>query len=321
MPRVGIVHPGSLVGRELRERLARDPELGADLALLAVDENEVGSLTELAGSAALVGRLDPEDPGPFDLLIFTGTRQRDRPVWERLPDALEVLVVSRDADSSDGMLALPGRMESRRPGLRRWVVPQPGVVALVTLLDHLAELSWQKGFAFLTLPASSVSDASLDHLFEEARAILNFSKVPRSDRFAAQLAFNVLPAPEIARESERQLRRLLDLDAGRFTMGAAHAGVFHGLAAFLHLDLLETTTVEVVEAALLGSDSLTYTRSNPLEASPVVAAREENLIVGPIQLTDSGTGLDVWFAMDNLVRGQVATAVALARQMLGCSSG
>ena len=52
--RIAIVNPISLLGQELREGLERHSELWSEVSLLTTDPEAVGTVTEVAGAAALV---------------------------------------------------------------------------------------------------------------------------------------------------------------------------------------------------------------------------------------------------------------------------
>ncbi len=315
MPRIGLIHPGSLVGKELRSRLEERPDLATELVLLAADEEEVGTVTEMGGAAAFVQRLDPEELGEFDLLILTGDRARDQPVWQLLPAQRTALLLSRGTLPEDATLAMPGSFDSGSQSSRRWRCPDPGTVALVTLLKNLAPLAWRAGFASLLLPASWVADSALDHLFHEARALLTFSSQPKTRSGSDQLAFNLIPAFEAGQKIEVELRSLVGTTRP-ITVAAAYAGVFHGLAGFLHLELERSTAASEVETLLAPSAGLDFAGDRHQRPNPVAAAREESLQVGPLHLDPTGMRLSLWFAMDNLVRGQVEVAMDLVELLL-----
>lgn len=315
MGRIGLVHPNSLLGKELRGRLEKRPELASELVLLATDEEEVGTVAELAGEATFVKRLDPRDPGDFDLLILTGDRKRDQPVWSALPPTLDVLLLSRGTLPEDAPLAFPGFFHPEDGPDRRWRSPDPGTVALATLLEALAPLSWKSAFACLLLPVSWVTDSGLDHLFEEARSILNFSSRPEQEGFPGQIAFNLLPVPEAGQKIEAELRSILG-SVPPISVATAYVGVFHGISGFLQLELSRSSSSSEAAELLRGSDRFEWVEEPP-GANPVAAAREETFQVGPFTLSAEGNHLTYWFSMDNLVRGQVDIAEALIEIWIG----
>ena len=78
MSRIGLVHPVSLLDKEISERLGRRPDLCTDLRLFAVDEGMVGTLTEAADGAAIVLRVEEGCFDALDLVIFAGEIVLDR---------------------------------------------------------------------------------------------------------------------------------------------------------------------------------------------------------------------------------------------------
>ena len=74
---VAVVHPTSLLAKELRERLEARSDLCRELRLLSLDEEEIGAVTESAGAAAFVGRLEPDSLAGVDLAFFCGDIARE----------------------------------------------------------------------------------------------------------------------------------------------------------------------------------------------------------------------------------------------------
>ena len=62
MTRIAILEPNTLLGTELCERLSAHPRLGDDVQLYSIDEEAVGTMTEIGGGVALVGRWDRSRP-------------------------------------------------------------------------------------------------------------------------------------------------------------------------------------------------------------------------------------------------------------------
>ncbi|HEY7215217.1 MAG TPA: hypothetical protein VIC28_11340, partial [Thermoanaerobaculia bacterium] len=194
MSAVAILHPSGLLGKELRETLeARHPEW--DLRLLSSREDEIGTLTEIAGAAALVGRFEPESLAGVSLAFFCAEMADNRPLLAGLPAETTAIVLSYDAAVEDGQPVVAGVNTADAHGRRVLLSPHPGVVLLAHLLHPLRPLALAEAVATLIQPASMRDDAGLEELFEQTRRIVAMTGRGAAPVFGAQLSFNVLPAP------------------------------------------------------------------------------------------------------------------------------
>ncbi|KAB2957129.1 MAG: hypothetical protein F9K18_12880, partial [Thermoanaerobaculia bacterium] len=105
---VAVVHPTSLLARELRERLEARPDLCGELRLLSDTEDEVGTITESAGAAALVGRLGAEALEGVDLAFVVGDIERVRESLRQLPPGLPTVLLCAGATEDDAPAAVAG---------------------------------------------------------------------------------------------------------------------------------------------------------------------------------------------------------------------
>jgi aspartate-semialdehyde dehydrogenase len=313
---VAVVHPTSLLARELRERLEARPELCHDLRLLSVLEDEVGTVTESAGAATFVGRLDEDTIEGLDLLFLCGDIATDRGILERLPRGLPVILLSDGAGPDDAPAAVAGVRPEAIAGLDRVTSPHPAAVACVLLLDALRSLEPARADATVVTPVSSLGDAGIEELFEQTRGILAFSgAATRGKRFPAQIAFNLLPGEEDVGYVERSVTQALG-EAFPVSLQLVTGGVFHGVAVSLRVELGRPAPAAEVRKHLGRSPWIRLAR-DPRRVGPVAAAGVEDLVVGTVRATDRPGELWIWAAMDNLIRGGAANAVALAETLLG----
>ncbi len=314
MHSIVIVHPTSLVGKELRERLEARPDLCRELRLVSADEEEVGKLTESAGGAAFVGRLDLDSFAGADLVFFCGGIESDRQALALLPERVPAIVLSRGAGEGDGVAAVAGVRPDAILGLDRLVSPHPAAVALALLLDPLAGLDPRRAEATVLASVSTAEDGALDELFEQTRGILAFAGHPKHRIFPTQIAFNLLPAPDDPGEVAKAARRILAADYP-LSVQIVQAGVFHGLALSLYLEVDPKATVAEVRRRLVRSPAASSFR-DPRKLGPVAAAGEESLLIGDVRAAETPGGFWIWAVMDNLLRGGALNAVALAERLL-----
>lgn len=315
MNRIVLVHPTSLVGKELRERLADRPDLCREMHLLSNDETEVGTLTEFAGAATFVARLEEESFEGADLALFCGDIATDRAALALCPAAIPAILLSRGAGVADGRIAIAGVRPESWLGETRLVSPHPAAVALAQLLDPLSGFEPRQVAATAVLPVSAVSDAGLDELFEQTRGILAFSGTPRSKHFAAQIAFNLLPSGDDAEGAAASARSALGA-AYPIALQLVQGGVFHSLSLSLYVELGTRPAAAEVRRRL-GRAAGIAAAKDPRRLGPVAAAGEESLLLGDVRAAGTDGGYWIWAAMDNLLRGGATNAIALAERLLG----
>jgi aspartate-semialdehyde dehydrogenase len=315
---VAIVHPTSLLGKELRERLEARPDFCRELRLLSNDEAEVGTLTEVGGAAAIVGRLEDNELIGADVVFFCGAIERDRQALAALAPSTPAIVLSRGAAARDGLPAVAGIRTAAILGRDRLVSPHPAAIGLALLLDPLGPLGVRRAVATALVPVSGADDGGLDELFEQTRSILAFSGNPKGKIFPAQIAFNLLPAAGDAAEIARTASAALGTEFP-ISLQLVQGGVFHSLALSVLVEVEQETTAAELRQRLARSSQITAVR-DPRRLGPVAAAGEEKLLLGEVRAAGEPGAFWIWAALDNLVRGGAANALALAETLLSAGA-
>jgi len=312
---IAVVHPTSLLARELRERLEGRPDLCSELRLLSDTEDEVGTVTESAGAAAFVGRLDDDTLEGVDLAFVVGDIDRVRASLLRLPPGMPAVLLAPGATEEDAPAAVAGVHDEALVGRDRVASPHPAAIAVALLFDALAPLAPRRAAATVLLPVSMAGDAGIEELFEQTRGILAFSgEASRSKLFAAQVAFNVLPCDEdgagVARAAGHALGRPAEI-----AVQLVQGGVFHGLAVSLRVELEGAPAPAEVRRTLGRARGVALAR-DPRRLGPVAAAAEEKLLVGAVRAADAPGSYWIWAVMDNLTRGGALNALELGEALL-----
>lgn len=317
MSRIAIVHPLTLVGKELRERLEGSLGLAAEIQLLSASEEEIGTITEVAGAATFVNRLTEEAVEDADLCFFCGPAAADRPYFRAVAAGGRTIVLSSGATTEDGVPAVAGLNERAWIGHRRLLSPAPAAILLARLAAALAPAGLRSASATVILPVSGHGQAGLDALFEETRALLTFTGKGKSKLFASQVAFNLIPATGAADEIERQTAAILGEGAPAITAQAVQGGIFHAVSASVSLELESRLDAAGLRRALGDAAEIALVKQ-PARLGPVEAAGEERILVG--ELRDATPGrVWLWAAMDNLTTGGAINALRVAETVL--SSG
>jgi aspartate-semialdehyde dehydrogenase len=310
--RVAIVHPTGLVAQELRERLDRLELPVTEVRLLSTDQAEVGTVTEAAGAATFVQPYDADTLADLDWVFFCGPVAANRPLLGDLDGGTRGLLLSPDASPSDAPPLVAG-VNLDGPALAAQVLasPHPGVVLLAHLLHRLRSLGLAGAEATILQPASLFGSSALDDLMGQARDLLSFQPLAESETFGAtQLVFNLLPAEIDGEVLGEQLAAVVG-GAVAAEVDAVQAGVFHSLAASLHVRLEGEPSTRAVEAALRQT-GLVRVAGRKERLGPVDAAASEEILVGPVRASRRHPGsFWVWSVMDNLTRGGTLNALAI----------
>lgn len=310
-----ILHPTGLAADELRQALEKRPELWSDLRLLTDDENEVGTLTEIRGAAAMVQRLEEGDLERASVAFFCGGMEANRPLLEQLPPSTTAIVLAPDATAADGRPIVAGVNTADAEVGGVLLSPHPGVVLLAHLLQPLLPLAPERAVATLMQPASMAGQQGLDELFEQTRSILAFSPQRPEAVFGRQLAFSYFPPrsapPDLGRLTADSLGTAVPV-----TARVIQAGVFHGIAASLHLRFTAEVEAGAVREAL-AAHPLMELADDDRQPDPTDAAASESILVGAVE-ADPGEpkALWLWAVMDNLTVGGALNAVGIAEAVL-----
>lgn len=309
MTAIAILHPTNLLGKELRETLGSRPSRFTDFRLFSTKPDEIGTLTEIGGAAAIVQSYEPDSLEGIPVAFFCGPIADTRPLLEALPPETTAVVLSLDATLDDGMPVVAGvNPDAAVPG-RVLLSPHPAVVLLAHLLHPLRDLDPQDAVATLIQPASARDDAGIEELFEQTRRIVAMTQKVPSPIFGTQLSFNLLPAPLPADSIAAELHAVL---AGppAVALQILQGGIFHSLSASLFVRLGGNPGVQALRKAL-SENPLLEAADRPKHLGPVEAAASDKVIFGTVRKDDTG-GFWLWAVMDNLTRGGALNALEVA---------
>ena len=316
MTTLALVHPTTLLGKELRERLERRRKLWDELRLLTTNEEEAGTLTDVRGAAAMVRGIEAEDLEGVDVALFCGPMAANRRVLAALPSETTAILLSPDATRGDGLPVVAGiNLEEATAG-RTLVSPHPGAIALAHLLYPLAPLHLESAVATLIQPASMHEEEGLDELFEQARRVVAFADQKPTAVFGHQLAFNLLPAAGGGDHLVGHLTALLGEEVD-LALEVVQGGVFHAFAASVYLRFQSDPGLPAVRAALERHPEVRLAKT-PDRLGPIDAAASEQVLVGHVHPDPRHPGAYwVWAVMDNLTRGGALNALLIAEAVLG----
>ncbi len=328
MSSVAIVNSTDLVGKELREAMARRGASWSDIRLLTTREKEENALTDVGGAAALVGRYDADALGGVDLAFFCGSSAEIAAALAPLPPEVTAIVLAPPAVPSPPS---EGRLAEARPIVagvnleaarfaangrgKVLLSPHPAVILLAHLLAPLGALGLDEAVATIVQPASVQGDAGLDELFEQTRQIVAMTERKPTPIFGAQLAFNLLPTASAAVGLAATVGEVLPGERP-ISLQLLQGGVFHSLAASVFVRLSAASGAKQVRKAL-GEHVAIELVKKPALLGPIDAAASEAILVGAVE-EDPGVagGYWLWAVMDNLTRGGALNALEIGDAVL-----
>lgn len=309
--RVAIVHPTSLLARELRERLEERTDLWSELRLMSTREEEIGTVTEVAGHAALVERLQSDSMAGIDLLLVCDDSAHTAPLLLDLPPTVTVVVLSRDATSAVGQVLVDGiNLDGADLG-QVLVSPHPAVLALSRLLMPMRALGLNTVNATVLQPVSFHGEEALDEVFAQTRNLLAFRPVDGGGTFAAQMAFNLLPTDDaVVPQLCRDLLEVLEMPLA-LSLQIIQAGVFHGLSISACCRFDTDPGDAALREALARAPGIELAES-PQSLGPVHAASSSDVLVGHVRAAEEWPGAYwLWLVADHLVL-ETANVVAIS---------
>lgn len=316
---VALVHPSDLLGKEVRQALGRRKELWREIRLLTDDDDEAGTLAEIAGAATFVQNLDDSDLSTVDCAIFCGGLATTRSLLPRLGAASTGIVLAHDAERADGqpIIAAVNLDQARRGEIL--LSPHPGVVGLASLLAPLMPLAPHQATATLIEPASVTGGVALDEVLAQTRGILAFQGEWPKDVFGTQMAFNLLPDPQTGANLGTLVEETLGEQAPACTVQRLRAGVFHGCCLSLCLEFGDDPGVDAIRD-LLSAQPLIEVVEDPDDLGPIRAAARDEILVGRITRDHTSEARYwLWAVFDNLTVGGANNALAILEAVTASS--
>ena len=329
-PVAAVVGSNSLLGRELRDVLARTP---FQTRLIGADEIEAGTLTEERGEPLIITTLDEENLAAARVVFLAGSaessgkameiisRLRPRPLVVDLTGALE----ERPTAHLRAPVVEPAGY--KLPPESEQIVAHPAAILLALFLVRLGKTGTiRRGIAHIFEPASERGQRGLDELQKQTVNLFAFKPLPKAV-FDAQVSFNMLPAwgadapqslADVELRIERHLASLLG-PGSSVPMPSLHlvqAPVFHGYSFSLWV-LFDAPAEPDRIAAELTSVNIDVRSGDQEPPTSAGIAGQSGIVVGSM-MKDRNQPQACWFwmAADNL-RMSADNCVEVIREVAG----
>lgn len=303
-----IVHPNSILGQAVQERLQRSPTLNLE-HLLTTRDDEFGTLSAADEGAGLIQELTGDEA---DLYFVCGDPDEQRRVAEAVRSGVVIHV--KPTAHSEVVPAVAGASRDVADGddeVLRLHCPSPIAVALTHLLRPLADLDLFGSIVALR-GASSASGAALDELLEQTRSLLSFSSEMPTENLKTQLAFNAIGGGS-ADNLEGELDGLLP--GTPLSTRILDVGIFHGVGLVVDLHSRGEAPPDDLAAEIhrrVSSDPYIEARDDDALLGTVDAAGSDGILLAEVVARRHGAGL--WAVFDNLTLA-ARNAVDLAEEL------
>lgn len=337
MSRIALLHPTTLVAKELIERLDGHPDLAPSLRLLSLDDDEVGQLTEASGEAALVLRAEPQEFAAADVIVVCGDPAPYRELLARRGDGATVILVApepaAEGGQPEGRPVVAGLNLDGAEAGAVLVSPHAGSILLSLLLAPLVRgplagddapegpgPGVERATATVIQPVSVFDRPGLDDLFTQAGRMVSMQNQEPSALFGdRQLAFNLYPAPRPPRHLPAEVRAVLGDAAPPLAAHVLQGAVFHGFSTLLHVVLGEGREAEAVRDRL-GAHPLVELYEPSVGAreqlGPIDVPSSDKVLVGAVQADpETDRGFWIWAVMDNLTRGGALNVLGMLERL------
>jgi len=306
--RMALINPTSLVGEEIRQTLDRQRDWWTRVELFSTEVDGVGTVTQVAGEAAIVQALEADSLRGIDIAFLCAPGA----TLPKPPESCSLIVIPEGVADATGAALVAGVNLDDKPTGNVLLSAHPAVVLLANLLHPLASLAPVEATAVVIQPASTLGDDALKELLSQAGAILSFSDKQPQDVFGHQMAFNIVPAVIDTSTLTAQLDHVLPTPVP-LALNALQGGFFHSISTALHVRFQTDPGHEALSAALGANSAIVLDHEHP-GPGPITAAGRDEILVAPPKAShpDSGTYW-IWAVMDNLTLGGALNALAIAQ--------
>jgi aspartate-semialdehyde dehydrogenase len=326
---IAVINTSDMVAEVLLERMAAVVDGWNAQVSLFDGAAEAGDTARFHGKSMLVHPLDKIDFSLLDLAFVCGDVE-DALLTSAAAQDCRVIDLRRAAAAGMAIVAgVNDRQLAEQNSLRS---PHAVVACVAPVLDALAQLEPFVGFAITAmLPASEAGNAGTTALAAQTARLLNGQPIA-NDVFGTQLAFNVV-APSLGDIISSQQQICADLKAicHRDDVAASAltvtVSVFYGMSLVVDVSFAKSVAAADVAKALRKiSDTTVASGKKRLPSVVDNAAGETQMYISVLPEVAAGTAasgytLRLWIVADNIHRGRVYNALAIADLILsrrGC---
>ncbi|MDE3211401.1 MAG: aspartate-semialdehyde dehydrogenase [Pseudomonadota bacterium] len=328
--KVAMVGATGAVGETLLSILAERNFPVSELVPLA-SERSAGGKVRFAGEEVTVQLLDTYDFSGVDIAFFSAGGSVSR---EHAPRAAAAGAVVIDNTSEfryqDDIPLVVSEVNPHAIAqyTTRGIIANPNcstMQMLVALAPIHRAVQIERINVATYQSVSGAGRSGMEELGRQTAALLNFQSVEPGKKFAAQIAFNVIPQiddflPNGYTKEEMKLvwetRKILEDESIQVNPTAVRVPVFYGHSEAVHIETSDKITVEQARDLLRQAPGVVLVDERKPGGYPTPvgeAAGKDAVFVGRIREDISHErGLDLWVVSDNIRKGAALNAVQIA---------
>ena len=331
--RVAIAGATSLRGKDLKYWLEEDGFPAGEIKLVD-EELAVGTLTEVAGEAAVVQSIDEGSLEGLRFVFFTGSAAfaaKYGPTAERAGASVIDMTGGLWAGDRarpwipalDSLISPPAGASLPNDRYHAWVAPSTPAIIACSLAAAFAELSPARLAIMFFQPVSERGEAGISELEAQTTKLLSFQPIPQQV-FDTQVAFNLTARwgaesaerlsdsrMAIAREVQRYLGDRISLPA----LTLVQAPVFYGHTFSAWAEFKDRQTEEGVTERLKSAGFKVLGTDEPSPSNVTAAGETRPMITRPERDDNVPHGYWLWGAADNFRLASV-NATRIAERLL-----
>lgn len=313
--KIVIAGASSLLGSELKTVLEESRFAGWDFRL--IDEEVVaGTLTEAAGEATLIQRMDEDSFHGARYAFLTGSNSFAKHCAGPAREAGATIIDFSGASLSDPdttpwfpkIETLTGKNIAKNS--KRFCVFSAAATAASTLALALCRIGLQRLVTVVFQPVSEAGREGIEELETQTSQLLSFQTIGYPV-FGTQAAFNLLPC--YGSESRQNLHQILlqiraEVNAAvcnraedaNISVNLIHAPVFYGMTFSACADLTGKADLDVLSEACREAGFSIVASGEPAPSNVSVAAENSLFLRAPEPDPSRETSWWFWGAADNL---------------------
>jgi len=203
--------------------------------------------------------------------------------------------------------------------------PNCTTIQMVVCLQPIEELSHIKKVHVATYQAASgAGAAAMDELVEQTRQLVNNEK-PTVEKFAHQLAFNIIPQVDVFTDNDytkeemkmfHETKKIMDSDID-VSSTCVRIPVMRNHSEAIWVETEDELSISDVKNALKNASGITLFEDGTTYPMPLESASEDDIFVGRVRkdLTNS-KGITFWCVGDQIKKGAALNAVQIAEYLV-----
>lgn len=203
--------------------------------------------------------------------------------------------------------------------------PNCTTIQMVVCLQPIEELSKIKKVHVATYQsASGAGAAAMDELVEQSKQLVN-GEEPTVDKFAHQLAFNIIPQVDVFLDNDytkeemkmyHETKKIMDTDVD-VSATCVRIPVMRNHSEAIWLETEKELDIADVKKALFAAPGVTLFEDGKTYPMPLGSAGEDDVFVGRVRKDlSNANGLTFWCVGDQIKKGAALNAVQIAEYIV-----